>query len=343
MPHSQEQIDEEKPSDIILSSTLCPGDAVVMSGALRDLHRAFPGKYRTAIRNRIPEIWYNNPFVTPEKQLIKPRIIDWPWGIDGTNENRMHFMECWLRGLGDSLGIRIPMTEPNGDLYLSQSERKADVSNIVGTKRRYILLAASFKTDCRTKSWPKEHWQTLVDMIRSEFGHSFDLVQVGHSRTISESDANWLSDKGGKHYSWPLSGTIDRIGRTGIRELMLAVRSSALVIGGITFVQHLAASMRKDDNSRIPHIEIAGGRESQFITQGHGCHVLHTIGLLPCCKTGGSWKSHLDGPVPNQSPSSPQCLFPVSIGNSRYSKCMSMITPESVFHVARMILNSAKI
>ena len=309
-----------------------------MTGVVRDLFRAHPGRFRIGISCPVPEPWQNNPFITHASYPRIPagfagaKIINLNWGIHGIEERRMHFMEALSRGVCEGIGIEpVPMTEPNGDLYFSAAERQRPVAPIVGTDRPYVLLAASFKTDCRTKSWPGEYWQAVVDGIKDRV----DVVQIGHHNTINPTDKDWLTDKGGRHHAWKLSGTIDRIGQTGIRELMLAVRSARCVIGQITFVNHLAGAIRREDGSRIPHIIIAGGREGQFVTQGFGARVLHTIGSMDCCWAGGCWKSHLDGPVPNQRSDSPQCLHPVNLNGSRFAGCMMRISPELVIETVR--------
>lgn len=331
----------DDPEPIIVRFRLCPGDEVVMTGTIRDLFRANPGRFRVGVSSPVPEIWQNNPFISGHahhrqipKGLVKPRIVDLNWGIHGTNDGRMHFIECFSRGMSESLGVQIPLTEPNGDLHLSAAEYSRDVAGIVGTDKPYILIAPSFKTDCRTKAWPGEYWQAVVDGIKDRIA----IVQVGHAPTISPTDGAWLTDKGGRHYAWPLSGVINRVGKTGVRDLMLAVRGASAVVGGITFVQHLAAALRKPDGSRIPHITIAGGRESQFVTQGHANHVLHTIGSMDCCKNGGCWKSHLDGSTPNQNSASPQCLHPVTMGNNRFAGCMLRIRPPQVISTIESLL-----
>ena len=50
---------------LILTSNQCPGDIVMMTAAVRDLHAAHPGKYLTDVRTPHPDIWRNNPHITP--------------------------------------------------------------------------------------------------------------------------------------------------------------------------------------------------------------------------------------------------------------------------------------
>lgn len=329
------------PEPIVVRFRLCPGDEVVMTGTIRDLFRANPGRFRVGISSPVSEIWQNNPYISAHSNhtqipngFRKARVINLPWGIHESNVRRMHFIEMLSRGLSESLGVDIPMTEPNGDLHLSSVECSRNVADIVGTEKPFCLLAASFKPSCHTKKWPGEYYQAVVDALKDRI----DFVQVGHESTIFPHQADWLTSHDEKHYSWPLTGVINKVGKTPIRDLMLAVRGATIVLGQITFVQHLAAALRKPDGSRIPHITIAGGRESQFVTQGHANHVLHTIGSMDCCKDGGCWKSYVDGPVPNQNSASPQCLHPVAMGNNRFAGCMLRIQPAQVISTIESLL-----
>ena len=50
---------------LILRCHLSPGDIVMLTAALRDLHRAHPGKFITDVQTSCKELWENNPHVTP--------------------------------------------------------------------------------------------------------------------------------------------------------------------------------------------------------------------------------------------------------------------------------------
>ena len=50
---------------LILSNSFSPGDIVVFTAAVRDLHRCCPGQFTTDVRTPYPELWENNPWITP--------------------------------------------------------------------------------------------------------------------------------------------------------------------------------------------------------------------------------------------------------------------------------------
>jgi len=48
---------------LILSNFQAPGDAVMLTAAVRDLHRSYPGRFLTDVRTPYPELWDNNPYL----------------------------------------------------------------------------------------------------------------------------------------------------------------------------------------------------------------------------------------------------------------------------------------
>ena len=54
---------------LILRSTQSPGDSLMVTAAVRDLHLAAPGRFRTDVRTSALDIWKYNPNVTHTRQL----------------------------------------------------------------------------------------------------------------------------------------------------------------------------------------------------------------------------------------------------------------------------------
>ena len=50
-------------SGLILKSFQSPGDIVMLSVAVRELHTAFPGRFQTDVRTSADAIWENNPYL----------------------------------------------------------------------------------------------------------------------------------------------------------------------------------------------------------------------------------------------------------------------------------------
>src|SRR5205085_11817843 len=49
---------------LILSNYQAPGDIVMLTAAVRDLHVTYPGQFLTDVRTSCPELWDHNPYLT---------------------------------------------------------------------------------------------------------------------------------------------------------------------------------------------------------------------------------------------------------------------------------------
>jgi len=49
---------------LILRNYQSPGDAVMLTAAVRDLHACYQGKFLTDVRTPYPQLWENNPHIT---------------------------------------------------------------------------------------------------------------------------------------------------------------------------------------------------------------------------------------------------------------------------------------
>src|SRR5690348_9574070 len=50
---------------LILRNFQSPGDIVMLTAAVRDLHRCYPGRFLTDVRTSCPDLWTINPYLTP--------------------------------------------------------------------------------------------------------------------------------------------------------------------------------------------------------------------------------------------------------------------------------------
>jgi len=53
---------------LILKNFQSPGDIIMLTAAVRDLHRSHPGSFVTDVRTPCPALWQHNPLVTPLKE-----------------------------------------------------------------------------------------------------------------------------------------------------------------------------------------------------------------------------------------------------------------------------------
>jgi hypothetical protein len=336
---------------LILHSGQCPGDVVVMSAALRELHRQYPNQYQTDVRTCAPAIWEHNPYITPipdNDRAARTIEMQYPL-INQSNQRPVHFLEGYCEYLAGQLGL--PSLRPQefrGDIYLSDEERgwMNQVEETTGYRGPFWLVNAGSKNDFTCKQWPVESFQTVVDHFRGRL----TFVQIGAS----------------EHNHRPLSGVIDLRGKTDHRQLIRLVYHASGVLTGVSYPMHLAAAMPVKGNwgqgtgnseeeraevetakaqdsrpkaqslnpkSRIqnpkslrPCVVINGGREPPHWEQYPGHQFLHTIGALDCCAAGACWKSRVVALGDGDHKDRDLCPQPVA----GYPRCMWLITPEEV-------------
>ena len=113
---------------LILQNNQAPGDILMLTAAVRDLHRAHPGKFITDVRTPSPDLWRHNPWVTPLRD-DDPEVERLPCHyplIHRSNKERVHF----LHGFTEYLGERLGCSEAGGceamagSLHLGKKDRK---------------------------------------------------------------------------------------------------------------------------------------------------------------------------------------------------------------------------
>ena len=112
---------------LILRSNQSPGDILMLTAAVRDLHAAYPEMFVTDVRTSAEDIWANNPFLTPlreDEQDVEIVDMHYPL-VHNCNQHPYHFVEAFPRFLEEKLGLPIPVTDFRGDIHLSQQERES--------------------------------------------------------------------------------------------------------------------------------------------------------------------------------------------------------------------------
>lgn len=298
---------------LLLRNNLSLGDVVVCSAAIRDLHKAHPGKFLTGYTGSCSQVFEHNPNIqdVPDAEEI---VLEYP-AIHQSNNRPRHFIEAYHEFLSDKLGVKIPITEFKGDIHLTDSERSwmSQVHEIVGFDAPFWIIVSGGKFDFTCKWWGHENYQSVVDQMRGKIL----FVQVG------ERD----------HHHPPLTGVIDLRGKTDIRQLIRLVYHAQGIVCPVTSLMHLAAAVPVKNgptNSR-PCVVIAGGREPVLWEHYPTHQFLHTVGMLPCCHTGGCWKSRTVALGDNDEKDKNLCEFPTSLpSGTKIPRCMNMITPAAV-------------
>lgn len=314
------------PERVVVRNTQSPGDYIVLSAAIRDLHRAHPGRFEIMMDVPQPAVFLSSPYVKgffKSQPGVKNIVGQYP-AIHQSNQRKgVHFLWGFIEDLNRKLNARAVLTEFRPDMHLTKEEKATPPC---GLQRPYWIFASGGKKDYTAKWWDPTSWQQVVNLMTAR-GHR--MVQVG----------------GGSHVHPPIPNTIDLVGKTSFRELMRLIYHADGVICIVTCLMHIAAAFNK------PCVVVAGGREPNWwegytlenrltnMRKGQPTwnpppddnfiphQYLHTIGQLDCCKTGGCWLSRIEG-------THSVCRKPVSHNGRVIPRCLQMITPEMVCEAA---------
>ena len=110
---------------LILRNFQSAGDIVMLTAAVRDLHRSHPGEFLTDARTPFPDLWAHNPHLTPlheDDRGVETIDCHYPL-IHEANTTPCHFLHAFPSYLNDRLGLRIRVTDFKGDIYVSDEEK----------------------------------------------------------------------------------------------------------------------------------------------------------------------------------------------------------------------------
>ena len=308
----------DKFQKLLLLNRLAPGDILVMTNALRDLHKAHPGKYKTDVRTPCSEIFNNNPYITKldydndQYESINNRfsqlpvnapleqhlasigdilLIDMHYPLIHTSGTcGWHFSYGHRDWLEQILNVKIPQTAITPEIYLSQDEVNwiSPVLAETGWDKPYWVINAGSKNDYTLKQYP--FYQQVVDLLKDKV----KFVQIGITA----------------HSHSPLTDVISMIGKTkDTRKLLRVIKHAQGVVSCVSFPMHIAAAFKK------PCVVVAGAREGTRWELYPNQQFLYVNGCLPCADYDGCWKSKNE-----------ECTNRVN----GVAKCMTLIRPEDV-------------
>jgi ADP-heptose:LPS heptosyltransferase len=312
-----------EPRKIILQSHLALGDVVMLTAAVRDLHRLCPGQFVTDVRTAFPEVWTHNPYLTgldAFDRTVETLACDTMF-VAQSERSPCHYIYAFLDFLNRRLKLELQPTEFAGDIHLSEADRAAPspIRELTGKDTPYWVICAGGKYDLTIKWWAVERYQQVVDHFRGRI----QFIQVGYAG----------------HFHPPLEGAMDLRGRTTLRQLIRLVHNCEGVVCGVTSLMHLAAAVPRpfDRPGLRPCVVIAGGRESPHWEAYPGHQFLHTVGVLDCCATSGCWKSRTR-PLGDGAPDDRAEKRCVAVTNS-LPRCMDLITANDVIRRIEMIMD----
>lgn len=300
---------------LILRNSLSPGDILMLTAAVRDLHLTHPGMFLTDVRTSCMEFWEQNPFVTYLKESdseVEQIHCEYPL-IHRSNQLPYHFIHGFRLFLEERLGVPIRPHAFKGDVHLTDQEKVwlSQVDEITGTPgTRFWIAVSGGKTDFTAKWWDPDRMQAVVDHFRGRV----QFVQCGQ--------------EGPGHVHPPLEGVIDLVGKTDLRQMVRLMHHADGVVCPVTMHMHLAAAVETKPGRPINRacVVIAGGREpSQWEAYPHH-QFLHVNGCLPCCDDGGCWTSRVKPLGDGDEKDSSLCLRPLRLrSGTTIPQCMDMI------------------
>lgn len=302
-----------RPMKLILVNRLAPGDCLVMTNVIRDLHLAYPGRYITAVRTPANDIFENNPYVVnfPYNE-IKYKEIENSFAMESNPNGRLkqmddilvidmkyplihksgkvgsHFAEGHREYLEGVLGVKIPQTAITPELYLTQDEKTWPIAPQYGIEGKYWVINAGSKSDYGLKQYHR--YQEVVSEL---FGLTF--VQIGQT--------------GHKHES--LTGAVDIVGQTNLRQLIRLISQAEGVLSCVSLPIHIAAAFKK------PCVVVAGAREGTRWELYPNHQFLYVNGCLPCAAYDGCWRNNYN-----------DCNNKVT----NVPRCLTLITPDDIIH-----------
>jgi hypothetical protein len=191
---------QEQRKKIILRNHQSPGDLLMLTAVVRDLHRSYPRKFVIAIDTPHPQLWQHNPYISelsPDDNDVE--IIDMKYPlIHESNEGSLHFIHAFRLFLEDKLRLKINPTKFWGDIHFSREElswMSMVQQHFTQTDTPFWLICTGGKTDYTAKWWIPEYAQAVVDHFRDKV----QFVQFG--------------DIGANHCHPPLDGVINLVFR----------------------------------------------------------------------------------------------------------------------------------
>ena len=304
---------------LILRNFQSPGDIVMLTAAVRDLHAACPGQFLTDVRTPCPELWQNNPHLSPlSEDDPEAEVIDCQYPlIHQSNFRPYHFLHGFIAFLNERLGLDIRPTAFQGDIHISDAEKAwfSRVEEKAQENTPFWLITAGGKHDFTAKWWDHDRYQKVVD----HFQGRIEFVQVG---------------EGGHHHP-ALKGVVDLRGSTDLRMLIRLMHHAQGALTPVSLLMHLAAAVpvKPGMPQNRPCVVVAGGREAPHWEAYPHHQFIHTVGQLRCCDNGGCWKartvplgdgSELDHP-------DRLCVDPVRLPSGHHlPRCLDMISVDEV-------------
>jgi ADP-heptose:LPS heptosyltransferase len=294
-----------KPRQLILSSNQSPGDLLMLSATVRDLHLSHPGEFRTDVRCSHPEIFLHNPrvesVITSKGEWLDMEYPLWETYKD-SRACTMHFMHGYRRFLMERLGIDIRPTVLGGEVYLSPKEMEDPGLG------PYWILNAGWKDDMPLKRWSPEFMAQVCATFPSLQFLQCGSMMHNHPRVHGDNVVDMR--------------------RTSMRKYLSLMYHAQGVITPVSFPMHASVAVPVPPGCPPRAcIVLAGGRECDVWEHYTGHSYISAVGRYPCCLEGGCGRRKFE-----------ECEDVVYL-DIPVAGCMASITPNMVIQeMERFIL-----
>ncbi|MCJ8331829.1 MAG: ADP-heptose--LPS heptosyltransferase, partial [Lentisphaeria bacterium] len=262
---------DSEPIKLLIKCYQSPGDILLLSAAIRDLHISYPNKFITDVRTPCVNIFENSPYITALDDDDPDCILldaGYPL-IHQSNQGSHHFIHGFRMDLEEKLGIPIKAGDMKGDIHLTDTEKGwiSQIKEIEGNDIPFWIIDAGSKSDYTAKQWEIARFQELVYQLPE-----ITFVQIGSPEH--------------RHPQLFGDNLINLIGQTDLRQFIRLMYWAAGVITPVSFPMHLAAAVEVHPmykRKSRPCIVIAGGREPSHWEAYPNHAYLHSCGKLSCC------------------------------------------------------------
>jgi ADP-heptose:LPS heptosyltransferase len=301
----------ETKEKLVFRARVYPGDLMMLTSAVRDLHCAYPDRFITDVDTTCREIWRHNPYIGRVDRAEPHSYLQLGYPPYSHQElHPEHLSTRYHKRLTELLGIDVPVTQATPQIFVSAEERDPEFPLSLGLQQPYWVVIAGAKYDTTTKWWNPAYYQEVVDRLLGRI----DFVQCGSS-------SDWHT---------PLRDVVNMIGKTDIRKLVRLIYHADGVLCPVTFAMHLAAGVPTANGRPRACVVIVGGRETPSLIQYPNHTLMTVIGQLSCCEKKGCWRYVCQETHVRQNTGS-RCEKPVQITPSlKLPLCMEMITAGDV-------------
>ena len=213
---------------LILRNFQSPGDIVMLTAAVRDLHRSYPGEFLTDVRTPCPELWAHNPHLTPLAE-------DDP----GVETIDCHYP---LIHRGEHDAVSLPSRFPG---VSQRAPRPADPRHRLQGRHPHLRRGESLVRSGREDRAGRRSVTGCSCRAESSTSRSSGGITSAISRSSITSPAASSSCRSAKRriITRRCAASIDLRGQTSLRQLVRLMYHAQGAVSPVSLLMHLAAAV----------------------------------------------------------------------------------------------------